>query len=384
MGIKAGQDILEYFNQEYSKHTYDVTALAGGDSDKSLVLRIFDATGTETCKFVFIDGRMMAYGYFGAAMAIHPTPEILVKGKLWTISAWTSLISITPGKDGVSTSMENNLHSVLDGDCDSFEIGLMLYVVKNSQTKHFIRDRQREDPAWNRHQAVVPFKEVGKGATGGTEVYHPAAAMVRISNPSGTTALIGSALKHQNWFTLSVCRAKMERRHGETVHYAGETLVEVELSADQFARMISSVGKGEGTLATLSWFGRSIDNPPVDTPKLEVQKEYVRDLKEMTETTMKVVQTIDALIEGGAVKKSDLRALRSQVATVMGAVSGKGPFLAERFTEQMEKVLASAKTELETFIALKGLPGSRDGTPSYAAIDDSAERAQALLGADDD
>ena len=74
---------------------------------------------------------------------------------------------------------------------------------------------------------------------GKDRVTHPAFGMARFSRVSGDNRLYGSAVRHQHFISLCIMRGSYQHDLGRDWYHGGEELIEVFLSASQFAEMLT-------------------------------------------------------------------------------------------------------------------------------------------------
>jgi len=68
--------------------------------------------------------------------------------------------------------------------------------------------------------------------------------------------LFGCSIKHNHTIVLKIKRATKERSLHDDRYYGGETLIEVEMSPNQFAEAITSMNIGDGMPCTIRYVGR--------------------------------------------------------------------------------------------------------------------------------
>jgi len=180
---------------------------------------------------------------------------------------------------------------------------------------------------------------------------HPSYGMLTISRSMGTHAarLFGSSLKsHHGTIRLSVHPGYMQHElNHDWYHATGQTLFEIEMSATQFAEAITSLNSGH-TPCTIRFNNGWVDDPPdLETEVERVKNRFGADLKDMT----KVMKERRAEIEKLTSKLSDKakQQLKIELDVMIQQLTSNIPYVLEQFDAATEKVVTSAKTEIEAF-----------------------------------
>ena len=185
---------------------------------------------------------------------------------------------------------------------------------------------------------------------------HESYAMVQFSRRHGDPGrLFGSSLKsHESHVTLKVARAKRIHSLGYDRFHAGTRgdIVELDLSAAQFAELLTTMNVGSGVPCTLRYIeGKRIQDPP--DMKLEVEKvqdSFKQDMKDLAEKCDKDVADVTALLEKKSLNKADREEILKKFYMVMMQVKQNVPFMLEQFEEATGKVVTHAKAEVDAFM----------------------------------
>ena len=181
---------------------------------------------------------------------------------------------------------------------------------------------------------------------------HPSYAAIRLTRVSGGDGkLFMSPLRHSHRVALTISRASLHRDHSWDRHHSGlQHIVEVEMSEEQFARMITSSGDGNGTPCTLRFVkGEGL----IPTPPMQLKSERYYD--EARAKAAEVVKTLDALQSkvtelSAKLPKKTQEELRSVVAAAQRQVADHLPWVVQMLHEHMDKVVNQAKVEVEAYI----------------------------------
>lgn len=87
---------------------------------------------------------------------------------------------------------------------------------------------------------------------------HPSYCQITASRVSGSTVLYGSDFDHQHYVTLSIHRSQRRRNLNNDWYHSGKELIEIKMSADQWANFVSSMNYGSGTPCTLNYFNNEV------------------------------------------------------------------------------------------------------------------------------
>lgn len=209
-----------------------------------------------------------------------------------------------------------------------------------------------------RRSHVAPEKRDG-GQHEDYTLHHPAFGMVTVTqwHSGGDGArLFGSDLTHHTGITLHFNAAHAVRGLSSDRHSHDETLLEVNMSMSQWARLVSSIGNGNGVPVTVTMRrdGKLRPCPQIAAPeasKKEIHgEEMATALRKRLEAMSKRVAQLGDMIASGKVTKPDLRAIHEELARHCEQLPGTVQFIHERFAEATEHVADDAKTEVEAFV----------------------------------
>ena len=213
---------------------------------------------------------------------------------------------------------------------------------------------------------------------------HPSYGLIRISRVTGgpgATRLFGSPLaSHYGTIRLSIGGAKWTHGLHHDHYYGGMSgeHVEVEMSAAQFADMITSLNVGSGTPCTIRYLaGVQIPSPP-DHP---TEAEHIRDgfegsldrYKAKAREYREKIETLTSKLPAKA--KEQIRVALDVIEDQLGA---NVPFVVKQFQEATTKIATAAKAEVEAFVShavrVAGLDAIAEGRlPSLLPSGDDAK-----------
>jgi hypothetical protein len=184
---------------------------------------------------------------------------------------------------------------------------------------------------------------------------HPSYGLIQFSHRQGSPRLFASSLdRHYNYVTVSIKTATL-RRSDTGDRYDGPMhgdIVEVDLSAAQFAELLTTANMGCGTPCTIRRReGEQVPSPPdIDSQAENIRTEFEARAKEFAREILADSQAIKKMLkEKASLNKGD----REQISRFLGRVAQEleqnMPFLVEMYQEATEKVVTSAKAEVEAF-----------------------------------
>lgn len=219
---------------------------------------------------------------------------------------------------------------------------------------------------------------------------HPSYGMLSIGRTMGTHAkrLFGSSLKsHHGTIRLTVSPGYMQHElNHDWYHSTAATIFEIELSAAQFAEAITSINSGSTPCTIRVQNGKDVEDPPdLETEVERVKNRFGDDLKDMIQVMKERRREIEKLTD----KLSDKakKQLKIELDVMVQQLTANTPYVLEQFDKATEKVVTSAKTEIESFamhvLHAAGLEALADGRmPQMLAA--SAEPRPALTTGDED
>lgn len=185
---------------------------------------------------------------------------------------------------------------------------------------------------------------------------HPSFGQIQFSRINSTgNRFYGSELPQEHYIEMRLYNSEIIRTLTSDRYHNTNTLVEVRMTANQFAELITSMNYGSGIPCTIETLpGQRVEQ----LPAMESQKEFIhRKFQErMKAFAAKIADNrkmAKAIIAKKTLSKSDQDALNWQLDWIVQETSQNIPFFAECFQEQMDKVVVEAKSEVENAILHK-------------------------------
>lgn len=181
---------------------------------------------------------------------------------------------------------------------------------------------------------------------------HESYGMVSLSRiQGGIGRLFGSSLESQHTAVrLRIARGVRQHELGRDWYYAKEELIEVELSAAQFAELITTMNVGSGIPCTIRHvLGERRADPPEEPTEVEEVRESFREkAQRVGERLAALAGEVDAVL--AKVPKKVREDVQGKLRSFITEVSSNMPFMVDQFQEATEKVIAHAKAEVDAFI----------------------------------
>jgi hypothetical protein len=195
-----------------------------------------------------------------------------------------------------------------------------------------------------------------KNGDGSTTDYHESYGVALFSRRTGGAYnLFGSSIKHGQTIALTISRASKKRDlHQDWIH-GEEELIEVLMSPNQFAQMITSMNVGSGVPCTIQYV---MAKRMEECPSVEMREQFVDEFKKDVRKVMKDADTIVAEVtemfkNKQNITKSDRADILAKIGQIMQHVKSNMPFVHSQFNEAMDDTVTEAKAEVEAFVSNK-------------------------------
>lgn len=185
---------------------------------------------------------------------------------------------------------------------------------------------------------------------------HPSYGTVRFSrvSTSGKTRLFGSSMsKHMSTILLTVREAERSHDLSRDWIHGHKEIVEVELSAAQFAELLTTMNVGSGVPCTIRYRSDigEIERPPDEEIEIDrVQTSFKDGLSDLRNWIKKQQEDLGELLDKRALNKEDKKKIKWILDKTMQEVESNWPFVVDQFNEATEKVVTAAKSEVDAFV----------------------------------
>lgn len=184
---------------------------------------------------------------------------------------------------------------------------------------------------------------------------HPSYGMVQFSRVTGGHMhLFGSSLEaHHHRIELRIFEAEWIVDHDLHMErpYPGRQIIEVALSAAQFAELVTSMNVSSGVPCTIMRReGKGIERPPV----LPVESENVRTdfAAKMAALRPDLANRVKEILDllPASLNKGTRRHIEIALGNLVERVAGNATFALDQFQEAAERVTAAAKAEIDAVV----------------------------------
>lgn len=187
----------------------------------------------------------------------------------------------------------------------------------------------------------------------GERYSHPAYGCVSVSRVNGSAKLFGSPFDDcMGFISLSISRAVKNRSFHIDSHFPKEELIEVNMTFEQWANLLCSFNQGSGVACTIDHVQGEYQDR-ISREDESLQKTFNREFKDICEESTTdldaAINEVKAMLEKPSITKSERKNLLDKLVRVQMGIKSNLPFLAERFTETVEKVKTTAKHEMFAF-----------------------------------
>lgn len=176
---------------------------------------------------------------------------------------------------------------------------------------------------------------------------------------SGAQPLFGSSIKHRDTIMMTLKTGHMRRNLNEDWYYGDKTIVQVEMSATQFADLITSLNQGDGVPVTIRVRPEDIklhrcENPPyIDRNQLH-REELKEDLDDCFETSKQLIKVLaDKFATKKTFNKKDQQEILDMLKKIQNNLGCNQTFAIDQFDRQMQRSTTEAKGEIEAFFQNK-------------------------------
>lgn len=183
---------------------------------------------------------------------------------------------------------------------------------------------------------------------------HPSYVCVEVARVSGGDfKLFGSDVPHNHKISLRIKPAERSDVPGQTHTSGMASIVELEMSYQQFGRLMSSTNLGAGVPATLRRMdGELVEKPPSadrgEKYKIKAEKK-VDEVTDRLDALENEIRDVLDPEEGGYVNKGDRKQLLKKVEKIRTEIESNLPYLLQSLQEQIEKTVAEARSDIDAY-----------------------------------
>ena len=192
--------------------------------------------------------------------------------------------------------------------------------------------------------------------------------------------LFGSDVTNYNTICLKIKTAQCCRDLGRDWVMGDETLIEITLSANQFADLLTNANMGDGVPCTIEYVsGKGMIEYKPQKPKLEIIEEERDEIAEKTVSDLETsITMIKELIANRKLSKSAGEELLSKVSSAYSSlVGGSKEFFKKQAKQEISDMVTEAKRQVQSYVDNKiystGLKMLQDSFVSPQLIEGKTE-----------
>ena len=194
------------------------------------------------------------------------------------------------------------------------------------------------------------------GSEARTVERHPAFGQASFSRRQGHPGkLYGSNLEdHHTHVALEIKRSELVHDLSHDWFFPGDLLIEVNFSAAQFAELITTLNVGSGVPCTIRAVKGEGYVPAIPeevrTESERIEESFKQKLKERVGKLREYEQSISEILSKKSIGKKDREQIKNLVYQARRFFVDSAPFAVSSLYEAKEKVVTSAKAEIEAFL----------------------------------
>lgn len=193
---------------------------------------------------------------------------------------------------------------------------------------------------------------------------------------SGGSELFGSDVSHHNVMNLTIKQGQCARSLGHDWYSGGELLIEVTLSANQFADLLTNANVGDGVPCTIRYRKDkgAVEYKP-QTPKIETLYAEADEYAENALANIdKSIEKIKELLAKGKIPKQVGQEILDTISRAKSNLVGGGKdYFKKCAREDVDRMLVEAKREVQSYVDHKiystGIQALQEGFTSPALIE---------------
>jgi hypothetical protein len=208
----------------------------------------------------------------------------------------------------------------------------------------------------------IPFESVIVSAPGGSDTRerHESYGLIGISRQTGghgARHLFGSRVQyHPVTMCLRIKRA--ERAFSNDLSYdrfhSRELLAEIEMSAAQFADMVTNMNVGDGVPCSIRYVNGVEMEPVPEGHRAEqhlIVEKFTESMGAIREDAAPLIKQLDAVLAKRSIGKKDRETIAGLFERLLRKQSDSAPYTLGMFNESVDKLATEAKREVEAFMS---------------------------------
>lgn len=209
--------------------------------------------------------------------------------------------------------------------------------------------RSNEKP-YRRPPPQEPVATTEHDPMGGTTYEHPAFACISANRVSGNAVLYGSDFVHQHYVTIRIARSRLRRTLSNDWHHGdSRPYIEVKMSEAQWAHFVSAMNVGSGTQCTL--YSRNGEDIPGLVEPVDRRAQFAAEADERMQRAVQALKDAAEAVRESGLSQKKQQALLGALDRASANIGCNLKFVADQFSEHMERTVEQAKSEVDGYIA---------------------------------
>ena len=197
---------------------------------------------------------------------------------------------------------------------------------------------------------VFDIKKVTR-SDGEIEYSHPSYGMIQVMRTTGCErGLFGQTLPSQSTMNINVSNASVKQDLGKNWYHEHRTIISVEMSAIQYAEMISSPNT-QGVPCTIRHTESlgSIEYSPLETEVAYTESALEGSISSLKNRAQKMEAEIQQILKG-QLKKADKEELSTKIMKLCQDIVSNIPFYERQMQKSVNRMKAEAKTDIDAML----------------------------------
>lgn len=184
---------------------------------------------------------------------------------------------------------------------------------------------------------------------------HPSFGMIQFSRITGGTEhnFFGSSLRPNQWIRLRIAQGERVHDLGQDWYRGhGKQHIEVDLTAAQFADLLTTMNVGDGVPCTIAYLGgQSVEQAPFEKPvTARIHGEFKDRMRAIGEDYEKGRERVAEILQKPKIGKADREEIEGVLEALYRRLIGDSPFYLSQFEEGADKIVSQAKAEVDAFV----------------------------------
>jgi hypothetical protein len=181
---------------------------------------------------------------------------------------------------------------------------------------------------------------------------HESWALIQANRFSGfSDDLFGTSIAHYNGIRLTISKAMECTDHTSRHYMSKQQLIEVEMSAMQWAELMTSMNVGSGVPCTIRRHaGKAVEGQKHDSESLRLQNQFGDQVEEKTASIRAAIDEIKQKLAEAKMSQAKQKEIGNALEQFIRLFTDTAPFIHTMFTEACESTVTEAKSMVDAFV----------------------------------